>query len=65
MNIEMTPRIRTLVSGLAAVATATLLMSTVIESLDPRRLQSGGELSAYATAATVDVRSNAAFVRRV
>ncbi|TFH47537.1 MAG: hypothetical protein E4H01_08120 [Lysobacterales bacterium] len=65
MNIEMSPRIRTVVSGLAAVATTALLMSTLVESLDPRRLQSGGELSAPVAAATVDIHKNAALIRRV
>jgi hypothetical protein len=65
MNIEMSPRIRTVVSGLAAIATTTLVMSTLVESLDPRRLQSSGELSAPVAATTVDIRKNATLIRRV
>lgn len=65
MNIEMSPRIRTVVSGLAAIATTTLVMSTLVESLDPRRLQSSGEPSTQLSAATVDTRSNAALIRKV
>jgi len=61
MNIDMSPRTRFLVSGLAAIATTTLVMSTLVESLDPRRLQSNGEHSTPVRAATADVRGNAAF----
>jgi hypothetical protein len=65
MNIEMSPRVRTVVAGLAAIATTTLVMSTLVESLDPRRLQSGGEHSAPVSAAAAHIQSNTAFIRRV
>jgi len=65
MSTEMSPRVRSIVSGLAAIATTTLVMSTLVESLDPRRLQSSGEQTTSVNAATVDIRSNAALIRRV
>jgi hypothetical protein len=64
MNIEMSPRTRTVVAGLAAIATTTLVMSTLVESLDPRRLQSG-EHATPVIAATAGSHSNTALVRRV
>ena len=66
MNIEMSPRIRTVVSGLAAVATTALLMTTVIESLNPAALQqSRREAAAPVNAAVLDTRSGAPLIRRV
>ena len=65
MNTEMSPRVRTIVSGLAAIATTTLVMSTLVESLDPRRLQFNDEHSAPVAAATVDSRDDVSFVRKV
>jgi len=65
MNAEMSPRIRTLVSGLTAIATTSLLMTTLLEYLNPRQLQSSGELSTPASATAVDMRSNAALIRSV
>jgi hypothetical protein len=38
MSNGMSPRIRQLVSGLAAVATTALLMSTLVNSFDARLL---------------------------
>ncbi len=66
MNTELSPRIRTLVSGLAAVAVTGLLMTSVIESLNPaaltkRSVESETPLSATA----VDHGSAAAPKRRV
>jgi hypothetical protein len=66
MSYEMSPRNRTVVSGLAAVATTVLLMTTVIESLNPAALnQSLRESARPAIAANVDVQSDALLVRRV
>jgi len=66
MNIEMSPRIRTVVSGLAAVATTALLMTTVIESLNPAALhQSRREAAAPVNAAVLDTRSGAPLIRRI
>jgi len=66
MSTEMSPRIRTLVSGLAAVAITRLVMSTLVESLNPaaltkRSVESETPLSATA----VDHGSVAASKRRV
>ena len=66
MSIEMSPRIRTVVSGLAAVATTALLMTTVIESMNPAALQqSRRDSSTPVIAAIVDTRSDAPLIRRV
>jgi hypothetical protein len=66
MSIEMSPRVRTIVSGLAAVATTALLMSTVIESLNPAKLQQSRRESAESVnAAVLDTRSDAPLIRRV
>ncbi len=35
MNIDMSPRVRHIVSGLAAIATTGLLMTTLVESFSP------------------------------
>jgi hypothetical protein len=66
MNIEMSPRVRTVVSGLAAIATTALLMTTVIESLNPAALQQSFRESATpVNAAVFDTRSDAPLIRRV
>ena len=66
MSIEMSPRVRTIVSGLAAVATTALLMTTVIESLNPAKLQqSRRESAAPVAAAILDTRADASLIRRV
>ena len=41
MSNGMSPRIRHIVSGLAAVATTALLMSTLVSSFDTRLLEQG------------------------
>ena len=57
MNIDMSPRVKHIVSGLAAIATTALLMSTLVESFTPL-LGSGTAVAsaAVATAATADSR---------
>lgn len=66
MSFEMSPRTRTVVSGLAAVATTALLMSTVIESLNPAALQQSlRESDAPVNAAILDARNDAPLIRRV
>jgi hypothetical protein len=66
MNTELSPRIRTLVSGLAAVAITGLLMTSVIESLNPAALTKRSVESETPLAATaVDHGSVAAPKRRV
>jgi len=66
MNTELSPRIRTLVSGLAAVAVTGLLMTSVIESLNPAALtKRSDEPAAPVSAAVIDLDSHASFFRRV
>lgn len=66
MNTELSPRIRTLVSGLAAVAITGLLMTSVIESLNPAALtKRSAEPTAPVSAAAVDPDSYVTFIRRV
>jgi len=45
MNTELSPQIRSLVSGLAAIAATTLLMTSLVESFEPLPRLSSGELS--------------------
>lgn len=58
MSNGMSPRTRHIVSGLAAVATVTLLMSTLVNSFDSRLLQDQSA-SAPASAVTAALRRNA------
>ena len=51
MGNEMSPRIRHIVSGLAAVATTTLLLSTLVGAFDMRLLQAQSDGRSAATAA--------------
>jgi hypothetical protein len=46
MTNGMSPRIRHIVSSLAAVATTALLLSAVVESFDPRLLTGPGAADA-------------------
>ncbi len=63
MSTELSPRVRTLVSGLAAVAMTGLLMSSLIESLNPAALtkRSAEPSAQIASARAADY---AAFIRR-
>ncbi len=65
MNIDMSPRVRHIVSGLAAVATTALLMSTLVEAFTPLLGSGTAQASAPVTTAAVDLRRNAALVRRI
>lgn len=57
MNIDMSPRVKHIVSGLAAIATTALLMSTLVESFTPLLGSGAASASApVATAATADSR---------
>jgi len=64
MSIEMSTRTRHVVSGIAAVATTALLMSTLVESLDPRLLKSRDASSPTASAVTAELRRDALVVER-
>ncbi len=56
MSNGMSPRTRHIVSGLAAVATTALLMSTLVNSFDARLLYEGRDASAPDSAVTAAVR---------
>ena len=64
MSIEMSTRTRHVVSGIAAVATTALLMSTLVESLDPRLLKSRDASSPTASAVIAELRRDALVVER-
>ena len=63
MSNGMSPRIRHIVSGLAAVATTGLLVSTLVNSFDTRLIQGPGALQPV-SAVTAALPRNA-IVRRV
>lgn len=56
MSNGMSPRIRHVVSGLAAVATTALLMSTLVGSFDLRLIQSDNSASPPVSAITAAVQ---------
>lgn len=64
MNIDLSPRARSLVSGLAAAATTTVLMFTLVESFMPLLGSGAGEAAAPVTTAAVDFHREAALGRR-
>ncbi len=53
MSNGMSPRIRHIVSGLAAVATTALLMSTLVNSFDTRLLEQNSGASSQPVSAVV------------
>lgn len=66
MKTELSPRIRTLVSGLAAVATTAILMTTLVESLNPAALtRRSDEPSTQLSAVSADTSSQAPLIRKV
>lgn len=65
MNIDLSPRARSLVSGLAAVVTTSLLMITVVESFTPLLGSETGKAAAPVTTAAVDFHRQTALSRRV
>lgn len=60
MKTEFSPRARTIVSGLTAVAITTVLVSTLVEALNPALLLSGNESAAQQTIASVSARRDGA-----
>lgn len=60
MKTEMSPRGRSIVSGLTAVAITTVLVSTLVEALNPALLLSGNEYAAPQTIAAAGLRRNVA-----
>ena len=59
MSNGMSPRIRHIVSGLAAVATTALLMSTLVNSFDTRLLEQNEIASSQPVSAVAAVRRDA------
>lgn len=64
MKTEMTPRIRHLVSGVAAVATTALLTISVVESLNPSALTQSRRDTANPLIASIDVIRDHTVIRR-
>ncbi len=65
MNIEMSPRSRSFVSALTAIAMTSLLAASFVESTRSVQWLGSGTLSASLSAASLDVRPDTAFVRSV
>ena len=60
MKTEFSPRARSIVSGLTAVAITTVLVSTLVEALNPALLLSGNENAAQQTIASASARRDTA-----
>ncbi len=65
MSNGMSPRIRHIVSGLAAVATTALLMSTLVNSFDTRLLLKKPNASSQPVSAVVATVRRDALDRRI
>jgi hypothetical protein len=65
MNHEMSPRIRSFLSGVAAVAMTILIATTVVESLKPVLMLSSGDGFTSLNAAASGNRGDTTFVRSV
>jgi len=63
MNTDFSPRTRTFVSGLAAAAVTTVLVSSLIESFDPVQLLRLEDGSAAEQVARAELRRDGALVR--
>ena len=64
MNIDMSPRVRHIVSGLAAIATTGLLMTTLVESFTPLLGSGTAQASAPVSTAAVDLRRKEPLIRK-
>lgn len=62
MKTEMTPKGRSIVSGLAAAAITTVLVSTLVEALNPALLLSDNESVAPQTIAAASARRDGASI---
>ncbi|MGE0031768.1 MAG: hypothetical protein AB7T20_11665 [Steroidobacteraceae bacterium] len=60
MKTEFSPRTRSIVSGLTAVAITTVLVSTLVEALNPALLLSDNEYAAPKTIASASARRDGA-----
>lgn len=63
MNTGLHSRSRSFVSGLAAAAVTTVLVSSLVESFEPAQLLRFDEQAAATQIATADARKDVAFVR--
>ena len=61
MNIDLTPRARTFVSGLAAAAITTVLVSSLVEAFDPAVLLQFDRNSAPQQIASLEKRKDVDF----
>lgn len=60
MKTELSPKARSIVSGVTAVAITTVLVSTLVEALNPALLLSGNENAAPQTIASASARRDGA-----
>ena len=62
MKTELSPKARSIVSGVTAVAITTVLVSTLVEALNPALLLSDNEYAAPQTIASASARREGASV---
>jgi hypothetical protein len=62
MKTELSPKARSIVSGVTAVAITTVLVSTLVEALNPALLLSDNEYAAPQTIAAASARREGASV---
>lgn len=60
MKTELSPKARSIVSGVTAVAITTVLVSTLVEALNPALLLSGNDNAAPQTIASASARRDGA-----
>jgi hypothetical protein len=60
MKTELSPKARSIVSGVTAVAITTVLVSTLVEALNPALLLSGNDSAAPQTIASASARREGA-----
>jgi hypothetical protein len=65
MKTEFSPRARTIVSGLTAVAITTVLVSTLVEALNPALLLSDNEYAAPQTIASASAHREGVSITEV
>lgn len=65
MNIEISSRSRSFVSGLAAIAITATLMSTLVESMKPALMLGRDDFATQVSASALDIRSETTLARCV
>jgi hypothetical protein len=65
MNHEISPRIRSFLSGLAAIALTTVIATTLVESVKPVLMLGSGESFASVNTVACDYREHSTLVRSV